>query len=779
MVLTEIDETSINKFAREFFDINSHIEPLSSYAGRNFCLTEQITGKKYIFKISEPDENYNNLAAQNAMMHHLHRKKLPLSIPSPVRAKNQEEIIPVPGPQENLYMRLLTFLPGNFLCDLKKHSNQLLTQWGSSMAKIDLALMDFNHSGFKHDHIWDFENIPEQMHKFQFCKQAQIRKIIQYYFLEYINHVQPKLRHFKKSVIHNDGNDYNLLIRTGDSDHKISGLIDFGDSIYSYHICELAIACTYAMLEKSDPLTAMINVVKGYHEHLSLSEAELELLPTLIGARLALSISFSSYEFEQNPQNEYLLVSQKGAKNLINQLIRMNPNMIAQKLCEHCKISSGTSYKLDSQYNEIRHQRKKLLGPNLSLSYQNPIYVDRGAFQYLYSHDGQTFLDCVNNIAHVGHCHPHINQVATQQMLKLNTNTRYLHPEIIDLADKLIALFPEPLDTCYFVCSGSEANELAIRLAKTYTGRQRFIVLEGAYHGNTNALIDLSPYKNKGAGGSGCPDWVYEAPLPYANQLQKSKDLDHCTQTKESINFIERLCINSNTNQHLAGFICESFPGCAGQIELPRAYLHSVYDLVRRCGGVCIADEIQVGFGRTGKFWGFESSQVVPDIITLGKPMGNGHPIAAVVTSRSIAQAFDNGMEYFNSFGGNPVSCAIANSVLSIINSEGLREHALHTGQTLKNALQTLATKTSIIEEVRGQGLFLGVELKNKIAGKNVEKFHVQIVESMKSRGFLLSLDGIGQNVIKIKPPLCINYDDLEELYQNFKEVIKEIENIL
>lgn len=412
------------------------------------------------------------------------------------------------------------------------------------------------------------------------------------------------------------------------------------------------------------------------------------------------------------------------------------------------------------------------------MSYEVPLLIRQGAFQYLYDHEGKTFIDCVNNVTHVGHCHPYLTQIASYQMSKLNTNTRYLHPEIIELAENLKSRLPSPLDTFYFVCSGSEANELAIRLAKAYLGRENFIVLDGAYHGNTSTLIDLSPYKHKGPGGKKRPDWVFEAPLPCTSQKQKLESNDHSSPAEKSHKFIEQLCANIIPEQSLAGFICEAFPSCAGQIELPKTYLDRVYALVRRYGGLCIADEVQTGFGRIGThYWGFEALGVIPDIVTLGKPMGNGHPIGAVITTRQIANKFNNGMEYFNSFGGNPVSCAIANGVMQIIDEERLQEHALKTGKTIKNALQQLCAQSDIIEEVRGQGLFLGVELKNKVGSIDLKAFHHRVIESMKSRGFLLSLDGFDRNVIKIKPPLSINYENIEKLYLNFQEVIAKIEN--
>lgn len=365
MNLEAIDHAQVTNFAKEFFDINAYAEPLCSYAGRNYLLSEKRSSTKYILKISEPEESYENLEAQHAMMHHLMKKELPFLTPSPLKASDHREILPVPE-SEGHYMRILSYIPGKFLCDLNEHPKVLLEQWGACMAKVDQALRDFYHHGFNTEHIWDYQNIPKQMDKSRFCKQPRIRKIIDYYFAEYLNTVAPRLNKLRKSIIHNDGNDYNIVAAMSGSQHSISGLIDFGDAVYSYPICELAVAASYAMLHKREPLDALQSIVKGYHQNSPLNFEEIELLPTLIGARLALSISFSSYEYELNPDNPYILVSQKGAKNLLNQMIRFNPKKIVEMLCSSCAIEN----KPKNQYNygQLISKRKKLLGPNLSLS---------------------------------------------------------------------------------------------------------------------------------------------------------------------------------------------------------------------------------------------------------------------------------------------------------------------------------------------------------------------------------------------------------------------------
>ncbi len=325
--------------------------------------------------------------------------------------------------------------------------------------------------------------------------------------------------------------------------------------------------------------------------------------------------------------------------------------------------------------------RRERLGRNLSIAYRDPVKVVRGWKQYLFDDEGRRYIDAYNNVAHVGHSHPRVVEAGRRQMGVLNTNTRYLHDLINRFAERLTSLLPEPLRVCFFVNSGSEANELALRLARAVTHQRDLIVLEAAYHGNTTTLIDISPYKHNGPGGTGAPDWVHAVPIAddYRGVYKRDdpqagfKYAQHVADTIRHIN---------EQGRGLSGFIAESLPSVGGQIIFPPGYLAEVYRHVREAGGVCIADEVQTGFGRIGShFWGFELQNVVPDIVVLGKPIGNGHPIGAVITTPAIADAFNNGMEFFSTFGGNPVSCAIGLEVLDVVREEGLQEHALQGRQ--------------------------------------------------------------------------------------------------
>jgi 4-aminobutyrate aminotransferase-like enzyme/Ser/Thr protein kinase RdoA (MazF antagonist) len=338
-------------------------------------------------------------------------------------------------------------------------------------------------------------------------------------------------------------------------------------------------------------------------------------------------------------------------------------------------------------------RRARVLGPSLSVSYDEPIHVVRGRGAHLFDALGRAYLDCVNNVAHVGHEHPQVVRAGERQMAVLNTNTRYLHELVIAYAERLGALFPEPLRVCFFVNSGSEANELALRMAHVRTGGSGVVALEGAYHGHTGRLVDLSHYKFAGPGGEGAPPWVRAVPLPDVYRgRHRPGDGDPAARYAEHVR--DALAELEAAGRHPSAFLCESLPSCGGQIELPAGYLEQAYAYAREAGAVCIADEVQVGFGRVGThFWGFETQGVVPDIVTLGKPMGNGHPIGAVVTTLRIAEAFANGMEFFSTFGGNPVSAAIGSAVLDVLEREGLQEHAGRVGASLRAALSGLAER--------------------------------------------------------------------------------------
>lgn len=457
-------------------------------------------------------------------------------------------------------------------------------------------------------------------------------------------------------------------------------------------------------------------------------------------------------------------------------------------------MNTGQGHTVD----EILEARRRHLGPTLSIAYRAPLKIVRGSGQFLYDHQGQAYLDCVNNVPHVGHCHPRVVAAGQQQMAVLNTNTRYLHDLLVDYAQRLTATLPDPLSVVYFVCSGSEANELALRMARTHTGRRDVVVVDGAYHGNTSALVDMSPYKFDGAGGEGAKPWVHKTllPDPYRGRFRAvdTEPEDRASPPRgddpdpfeylppdelgaryagQVLEVLERM---GREGRLPAAFFCEPLLGCGGQIVPPAGYMAEVFEHVRRAGGLCVADEVQVGFGRVGShFWAFESQGVIPDIVTLGKPMANGHPMAAVVTTPTVAESFVTGMEYFNTFGGNPVSCAIGMAVMDVIEEEGLQENALRVGNRLLDGLTELKDRHGLIGDVRGMGLYLGVELVEDRATRTpAPDKAARVKERLREHHLLLSTDGPADNVLKIKPPLVFSLDDAVRLVSTLDKILGE-----
>lgn len=421
-------------------------------------------------------------------------------------------------------------------------------------------------------------------------------------------------------------------------------------------------------------------------------------------------------------------------------------------------------------------RRQQLIGSSLALSYDRPLHIVRGFGPYLYDAQARGYLDLYNNVAHVGHSHPHVVATVQRQIGLLNTNTRYLHGQMLDYAQRLTARLPDPLEVCIFVNSASEANELALRMARAATGRRDMIVVADAYHGHTSALIEMSPYKYNGPGGTGGSDWVHEVPVAddYRGPYRRGEPDVGARYAAHVEQLLETLA-----DEHAcAGFIAETLPSVGGQLVLPEGYLKGVYAAVRAHGGLCIADEVQTGFGRLGDaFWGFEEQQVVPDMVVLGKPIANGFPMGAIVTSRAIAEAFDTGMEFFATFGGNPVACAAAGAVLDVVEAEALADNARRVGGYFLSGLSKLQQRHELMGDVRGRGFFIGVELvhdrKTLAPAADAAAF---VVNQLRHKGVLAGTDGPLHNVLKLRPTMVTSQADIERALALLDQVLGQAE---
>ncbi|MFV2052704.1 aminotransferase class III-fold pyridoxal phosphate-dependent enzyme [Aliiroseovarius sp. YM-037] len=423
----------------------------------------------------------------------------------------------------------------------------------------------------------------------------------------------------------------------------------------------------------------------------------------------------------------------------------------------------------------VQERRSTYFGPNLKLSYDDPVMFVRGWRHHLFDQWGRPYLDAYNNVPHVGHAHPRIQAVAADQLKRLNTNTRYLHPAQAAFAEKITSKLPDQLSVCFFVNSGTEANELALRLARAHTGGKAMITPDHGYHGNTTGAMDISAYKFNAPGGAGQPDWVELVEV--ADDYRGSFDRQDADRAKKLAIFVDDAIARIATKDgKLAGFIAETFPSVGGQIIPPNGYLPAVYDRIRAAGGICIADEVQTGLGRLGHhYFGFEHQGAVPDIVVMGKPIGNGHPLGVLVTTPAIAESFAQGPEFFSTFGGSTLSCRIGKEVLDIVDDEGLMENARNMGDRLLASLADLKNHHTAIGDVRGMGLFVGVDLVTDRQAKTPATALASYVKNrLRECRILVGTEGPADNILKIRPPLTIDTEDIDLIVKTLDSILSE-----
>ncbi|MGB5236404.1 MAG: aminotransferase class III-fold pyridoxal phosphate-dependent enzyme [Flavobacteriaceae bacterium] len=664
--------------------------------------------------------------------------------------------------EDNYIFRLLTYVEGELL-GAAEQTEEVLESFGTMLATMNQQLQSLQEPAVAaRENHWDLRNLSLNLPLIEHIEDPGDRSLAAYYFMQFEENVLPIASGFRNSILHNDANDWNVTV---DGD-RVKGIFDFGDIAYSWLINEVAIGATYIMMNKTLPLESAVQFLRGYHEIIPLEEEELDALYYLVAARLCISLCHSAYGKKLKPDSDYITISEKPAWDLLKKWIKINP----LKARNTFRTAFGYTSVYSIKSEDLIFRRNRILSKSLSLSYKTPIAMQGAAFQYMYGSQGETYLDAYNNIMLTGHCHPHVVRSGQQTMARLNTNTRYLYEFLYRYGERLLERFPDPLNKVFFVNSGSEASDLAIRMSRAYTARQGVMVLEHGYHGHTSLGIEISHYKYASSGGHGRRPDIVDTPMP---KFFGSGFLDEsvCGQHFAKV-AADRL---SAAGIELAAFIAEPVMGCGGQVPLAKSFLKSVYKLVREHGGLCISDEVQVGFGRLGEvFWGYELHDVVPDILILGKPMGNGHPIGAVITTEKIAESFEKGPEFFSSFGGNPVSCAIGLAVLEVIENERLQQQAKDVGNHLKTLLYGLQERFAEVADIRGYGMFLGVELA-KADGTPLTLLAGKIKNELRQNNILVGTDGPYDNVIKIKPPLAFNKDDAKLLTDTLERIMRSI----
>jgi len=986
----KISTQQAESIAFKLFNIKGTASPLPGELDFNFRL-KVTNGDGFILKISRPNEEEDYIDFQQALLEYVETNGTNLVAPKVIRDAQDNSVSEITDEfGKRRKVRLLTWITGRVWSSVSPQLNDLRYSLGKKCGLLTKALQGFVHSKAERSFEWDVaQSLWTKKHIDLFKgTEKEIIASFQALFLQR----QESYKTLRTSVVHNDANDNNVIVSDDFQQPTVVAAIDYGDAIKTQVINDVAIACAYAIMGHNDPLEAALPLIKGYNSTFPLEEEELNHLYVAIAMRLVITVTKSAINKIKEPDNTYLLISEKPAWEVLNKWHKIDSSFALYSFRQACgfiahpnkvrfdkwaknntfnltslfpscgkekihpldlsvastwlghlqdndlntfqfKINklqsqfpseiigggyleprlfySTSSYEKTGNYgpvnrtihlgvdfwlpnetpvhallkgeivtaaidegdktyggliilkhsvndlefftlyghlskasiknaavgntinqgdcigyignseengnwvphlhfqvmlsmlnykndfpgvayfnqmevwkdicpnpnllfkikeldhtqntsnDELVDYRKQHLGKSLSLQYKVPIKMVRGDGQYLVDQFGRKYLDTVNNVAHVGHEHPAVVKAGQEQMAVLNTNSRYLHENINAFARELIQTLPPELNVLHFVNSGSEANELAIRMVKAATGQRDIIASEVGYHGNSNMCIDISSYKFDSNGGSGAPENTHIFPLPDAFRGKYRGEDAGEKYAEEVQNQIENI---HKKGRSVGAFIIEPIVSCGGQIDLPKGFLPKAYEYVRAAGGLCISDEVQVGCGRMGKtFWGFQLHNVVPDIVTMGKPLGNGHPLAAVACTQDVADKFANGMEYFNTFGGNPVSCAIGTAVLKTIKKENLQENASLIGEFLKKELKKIALDFPIIGDVRGEGLFLGIELVDS----DLQPLPSQteyLANRMKEHGILMSTDGPDHNVLKIKPPMVFTMENAKEL---------------
>ncbi|MCH7535504.1 MAG: aminotransferase class III-fold pyridoxal phosphate-dependent enzyme [Bacteroidetes bacterium] len=733
---------------KDVFDINiSNIKVIDgdvNYSSLKYSLKDE-SGNRYVLKIY-PDEDELLLAQEESRIFNEIGSSLTFKVPQTI-----------PTPQKSLFFnhekgkaKLQQYIEGDLLADVQQ-TPELLHLLGEKIGELTLQLNKVKSPVLASRKLfWDVQNAPLSYFKIDFIEGAERRKWVRYFFDRFEHNVIPVLHELRQAIVHGDVNDRNVLVKNG----EVEGILDLGDSTHAPIMFEISTAMAYAMMNKQNAFKEVIPMLKGYNKMFPLKKAEVELLADAITATLCISVCNSSEKRHFQEGTEYDLLSEKPAWDLLEKWITINPVFVTNTFLTALGFEINDA---ESKRSALLESRKKVTSDALSISYDPPIYMTSSAFQYMFDGLGNTYLDMCNNIPHVGHSHPLISKAISNQTRMLNTNTIYLYDEFTDYAEKLLSYFPSQLNKVFMVNSGSAATDLALRIARTHTKRSKITILESGYHGNSTLGIEISSYKFDGKGGQGAGASVIKLPLP--NMYNGTFN----TADEYVQDAIERIKTSIAEGETPCAFIGEMILGCGGQVPLAPGYMKALNQFLQENGILTIADEVQTGFGRLGKwFWAFEMHDFIPDIVVLGKPIGNGHPIGAVVTTSEIADGFANGMEFFSSFGGNPVSCAVAHTVLHIIEEEKLQENAKVVGEALKDKLVALQSKHQCMGDVRGEGLFLGIEFTSA-DGTPDSAIASKVKNELKEQFILVGTDGPNNNVLKIKPPLCFDLNNANE----------------
>lgn len=929
-------------------------------------------GTEYVLRVARPEER-QALECQNALLQHIAERDPGLPVPRVVAAVDGERCIPVRVGQSRLLARLLTWLPGTPLAEVRHLSAELLADLGSVAGRLTSVTAEFGYPSTQ-PHYWELTNSADVLAEcLPYVTDPSLREAIGA-SQEWLQANAERLKGLPKAVVHQDVNAFNVLVTRSNLKTRVSGVIDFGDTLRTARVADLAVLLAGVLRVSDRPLAAVTEVARTYYAACALSNDELDLvfplavarlaavaataarlsadaapgdprhrsagmatkvaglmrIPTAVGTAairracglpahprsrtvigwlaehaeglaqivagdlVALDLTAGSEIFDGcDPLDPHMLqaaassrvvalqpavavgrfgeprflsprrrttgpeesdnvhigldlfvkagatvhapvdgVVQQVSAADIDVVLRHDPAPGATFYTLYrgldAQVAAGDSVSAGEQIGTVRapgvdpampprvtvqlavesvaewasvpdqvtnsefgvfaglfpdatalldprhgitawvpaieHRlagRARYLPGNHPTYFAKPINMARARGTWFFDEQGRSYLDSLNNVTLLGHCHPRLTAAVTRQIGRLNTNSRFVYDLLDRYAERLTATLPRGLDVVYFVNSGSEANDLALRMARYVTGRQDLVIIDDAYHGNTALVTEITPARYK---LTGKPKTTHSAPAPDCYRGTYGYD-DPDAGAKYAAHVIDTFDRLAGEGSPPAAFVFEALLASGGQVVLPPGYLPPIFAAARQRGVLTIADEVQVGFGRLGEaFWGFQTQgELVPDMVTLGKSMGNGFPVAALVTTREISQAFEDTGRFFSTYGGNPVACAVGLEVLDVLAEEGLQHNALVVGQYFRDRLTMLGDRHELIGDVRGQGFYSGVEfVRERVSKEAAREETLKICEGLKDEGVLAYPTGPQWNVLKLKPPLTFTRDQAD-----------------
>jgi 4-aminobutyrate aminotransferase-like enzyme/Ser/Thr protein kinase RdoA (MazF antagonist) len=734
--------------ARAHFGLEAAAVAIVSERDQNFQLTDA-DGGAWVLKVSNSAEDRGVVEMEVAAVERI--ALLDPSLPVP-RARPALDGSPVASAEvegSTHLVRLLPLLPGRNLPATELDA-EAITRIGEVVGRIGLALRGFFHPAAGRRIWWDQQHLPELARLAPPIEDPARRALLALALARFYERVVPALPRLRGQVIHNDVTLDNLLL---DERRQVTGIIDFGDMAHTALVLDIPATLQSLVRGRTDLFEVSEAFLAGYASVLPVEEEEAELLGDLLAGRMAQTILISAWRMPRHPDNQYIRGWAEPAWELLVQMEAIGFDVAARRLAAIARAPIRHRAPTD----ELLARRHRVLGSALeSLSYRTPLHLVRGEGAWMEAADGRRYLDAYNNVPVVGHAHPRVVSAIARQAATLNTNTRYLHEHVVELAERLVATMPDGLDTVCFVNSGSEANDLAWRLATTVTGADAGLATAWSYHGVTDAIADFS--SSEWPRGEQ-PERVeaFAAPDTYRGIYADAADPASVGRA-EVLAAVERLAARG---RRPAAILIDSVFSADGIFVPEPSVVAEIVAAARGAGALFVADEVQSGHGRTGELWGFARWGVTPDIVTLGKPMGNGHPVAAVITRSDIVDRFGARTTFFSTFGGNPVACAAALAVLDVLEDEGLVAQAAAVGDGLRAALAALAGRHPAIGDVRGRGLMTGVELVRDPATRQPDgALGARVKDEMAERGVLIGTAGRHGNVLKIRPPLCIGADE-------------------